>query len=288
MQQRSYLMLIGGAEDKKSDKTVLKKVVETAEPKNIVVIPTASTYPAEMCSNYTYTFKSLGVEEVNAFDIRQKDEVDKELHLQKLETAQLVFFTGGDQVKLFNALAGTRMLARIRERFYNGELCIAGTSAGAAVQSNPMIYDGDFKGFNKGSVRSSEGFGFLEGITIDTHFLNRERIPRLTQFIASGGNNRGIGICEDTGIFISPDLKFEVAGSGMVTLISADDQTKSDFSEKKQDEVFSISDLHISFLSHGAAFDLNDWCITDAPEVKKKLSSPILVEEEVVCPGSFI
>ncbi|MCK4664423.1 MAG: cyanophycinase [Bacteroidales bacterium] len=260
-QGRSYLMLIGGAEDRTGNKVVLKKVVKTARAKNIIVIPTASSYPRDIKNSYNDAFKSIGIKNIDCFDIRYPDEADKTEYFETLEKAQLIFFSGGDQKRLVEVLNRTRLMDRIKERFYDGTLSIAGTSAGAAAVSDPMIYDGDYRGFEKDSINYSEGFGFLKDVTVDTHFLNRERIPRLTQFLVKGISQRGIGLSEDTGIIISPNLKFEVVGSGMVTLLNSEKITHTNYFEINDKNIFSVNNLRIGFLAHGSKFSIKKWSV---------------------------
>lgn len=257
--KRGSLILIGGAEDKTGNKTILKEIVTRINPKTIALIPSASAYPKEVYDNYNKAFKELGVEHIELFDIRNKEEADNDIYLTKITNADLVFLSGGDQVKLFEVLNGTKLLKLIRELFYKGAFSIAGTSAGSAIASNPMIYDGDYKGFIKGTVCSSEGFGLVDQIAVDTHFLNRERIPRLIQFMIAQKMPKGIGLDEDTSVFISPDLTLDVVGSGMVTLMATDKNTYNNFNDIQQGQAMSINNFKIGFLPPGASFDLKSW-----------------------------
>lgn len=259
--QRAFLILIGGAEDKRNKKTVLRKVVETTQASNIIIIPSASFYPRDIAFNYIEAFNSLGVEKVDYFDIRYPKEADTESFFKKINEADLLYFSGGDQVKLVNTFEGTQLLEKIKTRFLAGELSIAGTSAGAAAASNPMTYDGDYNGFIKGSVHYSKGFGFLDDITVDTHFISRGRIARLTQFLLTGLSKKGIGLGEDTGIVISSDNTFEVVGSGMVTLINSEEITHSNFKEIEDGSFYAVNNLKIGFLTAGMKFNLDKWLV---------------------------
>lgn len=274
---RSHLILIGGAEDKTGNKEILKKVIEISGAKSVAVIPTASSYPDEVFRNYEYAFKQLGAKEVYNLDIRYKDQADRPENFEKLATCKLVFFSGGDQVKLVEELNGTQLLQTIKDRFFAGDLCIAGTSAGAAAASNPMIYDGDYRGFEKGSVNSGEGFGLIPEATVDTHFMNRERIPRLTQYLSANHSTKGIGLDEDTAIVVSPDLNCEVIGSGMVTLINNESVTYSNFNSIAEKEKFSISDLRFGFLSAGEVFSLKNWNVFKHKDIKRMIADKLYV-----------
>lgn len=264
--KRSYLILIGGAEDKTGNKEILKKAIDVSGARTVSVITTASSYPDEVFRNYDHAFRQLGTTEVYHFDIRSKHEADRPEYFEKLEKTELMFLGGGDQVKLVEELEGTALLDKILQRFYSGTLCIAGTSAGAAAASNPMIYDGDYRGFLKGSVNTGNGFGLLPDITIDTHFLNRERLPRLTQYLTAGRSTKGIGLDEDTSLFISPDLTAEIVGSGMVTLLRNDNVTFSNFNEIESDKKFSVNNLRFGFLSAGMLLNLKSWEVVENRE----------------------
>lgn len=258
---KGYLVLIGGAEDRRNDKDVLQKLVELNHARSVVIITTATLYPLETGDDYYDAFRDLGVTDVHVFDIRSKAETDNPGYLEKLNSADIVFFTGGDQVRLTDILLGTSLLENIRKRFLHEKLTIAGTSAGASATANPMTFDGDKLGLIKGSVKFAEGFGFLEKITIDTHFVARGRLGRLTQFLCNGITNHGIGIGENTSITIMPDNTFEVNGSGIVTVVSTADLDYSNFEEINPGEKISIDGIRIGFLQEGSKFDLTNWKI---------------------------
>lgn len=256
---KGYLVLIGGAEDKKEDKVVLSRIVKLNNAKNIVVIPTASEYPGTLADAYYYAFRDLGVETINALDIRSKEDADSPEFLEKLNQADLLFFTGGDQVKLVEGFLGTKFLDRLWERHLNEKLTIAGTSAGAAAASDPLIYDGDYQGLTKGAIHSGPGFGLIKDITMDTHFVARGRIGRLTSFLCSGHSERGIGLGEDTAIIIASNNVFEVIGSGMVTTVDTKNLKYNNFNSIKEKDKIVLSGVEAGFLQPGTVFDINKW-----------------------------
>ncbi|MBU0487396.1 MAG: cyanophycinase [Bacteroidetes bacterium] len=266
MPRRGFLVLIGGAEDKKDDKVVLRRVVNLNSAKSVAVIPTASEYPAGLADKYTIAFKEIGVEEVSILDIRRRDEADTPENFEKINKADMIFFTGGDQVKLVSTLSGTSLLSRMRER-HNDGVTIAGTSAGAAAASNPLLFDGDYAGLVKGSVNFGKGFGFLEGVAIDTHFVHRGRIGRLAQFLCSGFGSKGIGIGEDTAIIISSDNIFEVVGKGIVTVVSTEDCSFNNFNAISDNQPIVLDGIRVGFMQTGALFDMNKWRVSDSGKV---------------------
>ena len=204
------LILIGGAEDRKDDMKVLRRMLDTTTPSVVTVIPTASSYPSDLASDYREAFRRLGFQDINVLDIRERSEADLEEHLNAALKTDLFFFTGGDQKRLVDIIEDTALIGIVRQRFAAGA-SMAGTSAGSAAAADVMIYDGDGRGLIKGSISASPGFGFISGIATDTHFNARSRLLRLSQHLVSGKTNKGIGLAEDTAAIIHPDMMVDIA-----------------------------------------------------------------------------
>jgi cyanophycinase len=270
--KKGYLVLIGGAEDKKNEKVVLQKVVSINNAKNAVIIPTASSYPIGLAEDYVYAFRALGVENVSILDIREKSDTERTDYIEKVAAADLIFFTGGDQYKLVNVFNDTNLLQLIRTRYNNG-VTIAGTSAGAAASCDPIIFDGDSAGMSKGSIHFSKGFGFISNVTIDTHFVSRGRLGRLTQFLSSGKSQRGIGIGENTAIIVAPDNTFEVVGSEMITIVNTENVSFSNYNQISENDPIVINDIRVGFLQSGSVFDLVTWKVVCCKESLHSCSS---------------
>jgi len=259
-QKRGVLALIGGAEDKKYAMTVLRSVYQINTPKNIIVIPTASRYGVELGDEYKVIFKNFGCPNVYVLNITDRYNIDTDKHLELTQEADLIFFTGGDQVKLCEVFNQTSMMNLIRKRHYEHQATIAGTSAGAAAASDMLIYEGSDFGFNKGSVKDAVGLGFTD-ITVDTHFVERNRIPRLVQYLATGKSKKALGVSEDTGFFMYPNQQCEVVGSSTVVLINAESMSYTNYHDISTNALIAAANLQISFLVHGNRFDLSNWQI---------------------------
>ena len=259
--KKGYLFLIGGAEDRKGDKQVLQHLVNSTRPATIVIIPTASGYPLDVYRDYADAFRDLGVQDVECLDIRYRDETDRIENIEVIDKADLIYFGGGDQVKLVDVINGTRLFDRMRARFESGEMHIAGTSAGAAAAGNPILYKGDRRGFKKGSIKFSEGFGFVDGVAIDTHFSARKRLSRLCQLLVSGHCRKGIGLDEDTGIMIDANLHLTVIGRGMVTIVNSTHVSGSNYRAISNGEKLRFNNMHVGFLPAGTRFSIRKWSI---------------------------
>jgi len=256
--EKGHLVLIGGNEDRVGGRTVLKRIVSLNAVRQIAVIPTASEFPRELGEKYERAFRELGVPRVTALDIRYPGDADAPGRREQVRGADAIFFTGGDLVKLVQILKGSALFGEIRRRFEAGAT-VAGTSAGAAAASDPMIYNGDENGFQKGAVRHAEGFGFLPGITVDTHFLDRRRLPRLAQALCAGLSQFGLGLDEDTGVVVYPNRVAEVVGAGVVTTLDARPLRFTDYHSVQERERFACEGLRLGFLTPGTFFNLNRW-----------------------------
>ncbi len=270
--KKGILVLIGGAEKRTGRKGLLRKIVSMSRAERIALVPTASKYPREVAANYRAAFGDLGVKKIHILDIRSRRDADRAANLERLEESEVIFFSGGDQVRLVDTLKATAFIDVVHRKFSEGAM-IAGTSAGAAAASDPMIYDGQDRGLLKGRVRSAPGFGFLKGITVDTHFTVRNRIPRLVQFLVSGHSRRGIGLSENTALFVDPRGVAEVAGSGSVTLLSSDTRTCSNYDAVDWDAPISAQGLKLGFLSPGILFNLNRWSVQSRKTLCSRLVS---------------
>ncbi len=251
------IVLIGGAEDKWESRDVLAETRNLNDAKRVAIIPSASGYPVEVYEEYRTAFLALGADRVDLVDVRRRDEAKLPAHGETMEAAELIFFTGGDQERLVRILGNTPLLSAIRERHAAG-VTLAGTSAGASAIGHPMIFDGNgTKGFQKRHVASADGFGLLDGLIIDTHFMERGRIPRLSQAVAAHPDGLGIGLGEDTGAVVTPDGRCRVIGNRVVTILGAEDMTFTNVSSVPADEAVAADGLRLSFLTRGMVFDLN-------------------------------
>jgi cyanophycinase len=212
---RGHLVLIGGG-DKPA--AAMAKFIELAGGRSapIVVIPTASEDP-DTPSYYLNLFqKELGSTDVVVLPIKTKEDANRPELVVAAARARGIFFGGGDQVKILNALEGTPVLAALAEAHGKGAV-IAGTSAGTACQSERMITgEGDFKVIQAGAVELRPGLGFLRGVMVDQHFVARQRENRLISVLLQYPEQLGVGVDEDTAIWVRPDNTFEVIGARSV------------------------------------------------------------------------
>lgn len=254
------LIIIGGAEDKEGDKEILKRVAKyiDSEKEKLVIATIATEYPEKSYKKYKKVFEGLGIINIDNLDISRREDAFKLENIEIINNANLLFFTGGDQLRITSMIGGTLVYDAIKELCNRGGL-IAGTSAGASVMSDTMIVQGeDDESPHKCTLKMSPGLGLVKNIIIDQHFAQRGRIGRLLTAIAENPEVLGIGIDEDTAIVVSDEGTAEVIGSGAVYFIDGSSIDYSNVSEQYSEEVLSIFNVKLHVLKEGNKFNLLD------------------------------
>src|SRR3712207_79254 len=82
------------------------------------------------------------------------------------------------------------------------------------------------------------------------------RMGRLLAVFAANPGLVGIGLDEDTAVLIDRDGLLEVLGTNMVTIIDGRD-TMSDYFDREDGEILSITGSSLHVLAGGRRFDLN-------------------------------
>lgn len=224
VESKGTLVIEGGGDNIDG---ILKTIINYGGGENakVLVVPFASGIAEETGIIQSEEFRALGCKDVD-YIFCEKESVDSPESLAKLDGVTAIFFSGGDQAVLSDFLEGTKFLEIIWE-IYKGGGVVSGTSAGAAIMSRVMLTgvqksdSTDSQIFNsiiKNDVETAKGFGFLNNIVIDQHFLKRKRQVRLISVLMDNSGLRGIGIDEDAAIVVKPDNSMEVIGDNHVML----------------------------------------------------------------------
>ncbi len=254
------IVAIGGAEDKTSRSAILTRVLALAPEgdREIGVITTASGIPDEVFLMYREAFEQLGATTVHHLKVRDRADARQPEHVATIERCGVVFMSGGDQLRLTNVLGGSPLLAAMRAASGRGAL-IAGTSAGAAAMSSTMIYNGAATdALRKGAVKMSAGLGFLSGVVIDSHFLERGRFTRLMEAGATNPEYIGIGIGEDAAVIAHDARVLEAIGSGHVIVVDCAELNSSNVAELSDGEPVAVAHVVMHALTSGFGYDLQD------------------------------
>lgn len=248
------LLVIGGAENRTCGSGPLEEFVTLSGGRgaSIVIVTTATELPEQVTAEYTNVFRRLGVSSVTELRLPDRAVADGDASLEALRTATGVLFSGGDQSRI-RTLVGSKANDLLRRRLHDDGLVIAGTSAGATALGRSMILGGDGHEVAASAVRIGPGLGLLENVLIDMHFAERGRLPRLLSGIALDTRRLGVGIDEDTAIVVGQG-RFEVIGSGVVTVVDADRSTV--VHAASADDPLALFDVRLHLLPAGCRFDM--------------------------------
>ncbi len=217
-----HLVLNGGGS---KPREVMEKFIELAGGPDgaIVVFPTASGEP-DTGEYYRDLFiTEYGCSNVVVAEVRTRADAGDATIADRVRSAGGIFFSGGDQRRITQALLGTPVGEAVETAHSRGAV-IGGTSAGTACQSPLMITgDGDFTVITADNVELWEGLGLFPGVILDQHFVARGRHNRLISVVLEHPELLGVGIDEATAVWLRPDGTLEVLGEGWVVVYDARD-----------------------------------------------------------------
>jgi len=289
---KGNLVIVGGGLN--SDNAIVhNKFIELAGGKAkaiIGIIPTASTVPAESFDDFKKDLIKYGISEKNIILIpialiddpitKNLDEstwaenANSEKVAKDIQKCTGIWFVGGDQMRITQAFfkkdqSNTIVLDAIWNRYKNGAV-LGGTSAGAAIMSDPMIGGGlSFPSLSQGvlsgeltseqqdngAVYLTRGLGFFNYGMVDQHFDKRARIGRLA--IALSQNNQqikiGFGIDENTALVVyNQKQEMEFIGESAVTVLNLMDASITKIGKKTK-----INNIELSLVEGSDKYDIS-------------------------------
>lgn len=276
--QKGHLLIVGGGL-RPDNAAVFSRLIKYAggkERARFGVFPTASLSPSD-ARQLKLVLGRLGVpnDQIQVIDItvfNAKEQVVNPKVVEQIRACTGLYFEGGDQTRITGALMNqdgseTPALSAIYEVWKKGGV-IAGSSAGAAVQSEIMIsasgipdesLDEGMDALDFGLTTNyahrgllvTRGLAFFKAGIIDQHFTQyRGRLGRLSRVVAENQAPYGFGIDENTALDVSPDGAIEVVGEGTVTIVEG---AKAKFEDGPLG--CRISGVRLSCLEDGDRFD---------------------------------
>jgi cyanophycinase len=262
-------MIIGGAEDKLRKRTILTEFVTASGGRDarIAVIPTASSLGPEVVQVYDALFRKLGAAQVVPVRPESREDAHDDELVKRLGEATGIFMTGGNQLKLSAILGGTPLADALVDAHERGVI-VAGTSAGASIQSSHMVaFGGPGSTPKQRMTQVAAGLGLLRSSVIDQHFDQRNRYGRLLMIVAQSPQLLGIGVDEDTAAVVE-DLDghevLRVLGRGSVTIFDPA-RMQTNAYEAKRSSPLLASGVVLHVLPQGARFDLTTRSLVPPP-----------------------
>lgn len=214
------------------------------------IITSATDHPREAAETFRDIFKKMGGVNLGVLDIHDRACASDPENLKRLEQANLLLFTGGDQNKIINYLKDTKAHELLGERYNNDDFVIAGSSAGATMMGEKMIVAGKKNQvLMKCDLKTGDGLGFIKPVLFDTHFIQRGRFERLAEAISVFPDKIGVGLSEDAALVIKDGNECEAIGSGMVSIIDGSEFDIDHYNRLKDGSVISLLNLTVHILS---------------------------------------
>jgi cyanophycinase len=223
-----------------------------------------------MKKEYRKIFQEIGVKKIEHLDVRIREEATAEERVRIVRDAKVVFFTGGDQLKITSQLGDSAVYQTIEKLYHEQGATIAGTSAGASVMSETMLVSGNAEQSHQigQMLAMAPGLGLIQNVVVDQHFAERGRLGRLLGAIAQNPRHLGMGLDENTAVIVHGQESLEVIGQGAVYILDGSGSTYSNLAEsdEEKEKTMSVFDVKLHVLSEGNLFNLQE----RRPEVPPK------------------
>ncbi len=219
----------------------------------ILFIPWASSAPDAAFDYFSTRVGECFPAEVVRAEPFEKVKLKPKEFTDSLSRYTGVFFSGGDQnLVMDNLEEATTIRSAFVAQFKKG-IVFSGTSAGLAMMSSTMLTgDADVTELDPKAVKTRTGLGLLEGVVLDQHFIRRNRMQRLVSVMLGSTERYGIGVDENTGIYIESgkepaSTEIEVVGERKVVLIDKGEMAgKMVLEIQKPGDRFTLADFRKS------------------------------------------
>lgn len=212
---QTKLMMIGGG---KRTTDVLEKFTLETKGDKILIITWASGEPDASFEATKSDFEKVTTKEIFMAAISPLDSKKEEEFLKQLQDASAVYFTGGDQNKITKVLENITLKKALIDKYRKGYI-FGGTSAGTAIMSEVMLTGkADLKVIDPEKVETSKGLGLVKHMIVDQHFIKRQRQNRLLSLLTKHKGLYGVGIDEDTALYLENGKSAKVYGDSQIMI----------------------------------------------------------------------
>lgn len=299
--QPGRLVIVGGGLSDTTS-TVYRAILDARQGGGpVCVIPTAGATPETAMDGPVRTFEKhggAGSARGVLISLQQPESARAPEVVAQLRQCGGFWFIGGVQSRITATLrpngVHTPALDAIQQRWREGAV-IAGSSAGAAIMSDPMIAGGTSAGaFARGLVRRddaadtsaagmviSRGLGFFPAALADQHFLARGRFGRLlVALMESPAFDLAFGIDENTALVVDGSAVHTVGASG-VTVFDARGARRG---------ARALSGVALHLMGAGDRFDLTTRSYTAASDKQPVAPTDVTVpaDSNIFAPWAFL
>lgn len=180
----------------------------------IVVVTTADGDRPPPENDATGWLLSAGARHVRRIHPRTRHDAEDPALLELLRTAGGVWFTGGRQWRLVDALNDTAAEPLLQEVLKRGG-AIGGSAAGASILASYLVRGNPLTNKPIMAEGYEDGFGLLPGVAVDPHFTQRRRFGDMAKLKQAYPQLIGLGVDDETAIVVKGH-ELEVVGRNRV------------------------------------------------------------------------
>ncbi len=213
------------------DRHLLAPVVSNGRTPQVVCLPTAAGEEGDESVGRWLRmgkehFEALGAQ-VHPLPIIDRASADDPQYEPILEGADLIYFSGGNPLYLYETMNGSRAWSAAQKAWARGSI-YAGCSAGAMILAKRLP---NFRRLGAGTVA---GFGLIDADYVMPHFDHAGPFKFLVSLLRRGMKDGEymLGIDEDTALIGTKGEEWKVMGASTVHLIT-----------RKSDQVFSAGEV---------------------------------------------
>jgi cyanophycinase len=217
------LILSGGSAVPAEAATALKDAIKTGG--SLVLITEAASDPSTVAKSVKW-LKEHELTDYVTINAALSESERRTKTIEAIDAASAVWIGGGQQAKLAKSFDDGSVEVALQNLLLRGGT-VGGTSAGAAIMSKVMIASGA----NEPTL--TNGWDMLPGAIVDQHFGQRNRMTRLQTAVEQHPECFGMGIDEQTAVFVK-GRNISVVGQGSVSILLA----------KSEDRDREVQQLH--------------------------------------------
>ena len=213
------------------DRYLLGSAASDGRPPQVVCLPTAAGEEGDESVNRWLRmgqehFEALGAR-VHPLPIIDRASADDSKYEGIIEGADLIYFSGGNPLYLYETMKGSRAWAAAQRAWERGSV-YAGCSAGAMILAKRLP---NFRRLGSGTV---DGFGTVSADYVMPHFDHAGPFKFLVNLLRRGMKDGEfmLGIDEDTALVGTMGGEWKVMGVGTVHVIT-----------RKSEEVFEAGQI---------------------------------------------
>lgn len=206
------------------DRRLLASVHTNGRAPRVVCLPTAAGQEGdESVGRWSRMgeehFRNLGAE-VHALLIIDRASANDPQHESMLESSDLIYFSGGNPLYLYQTMNGSRAWAAAQKAWSRGAV-YAGCSAGAMILAKRL------PNFRRPDLGTTDGFGVIQAEFVMPHFDHAGPFKVFVNLLRKRMKNGQlmIGIDEDTALVGKPGDEWKVMGKSKVHVMTRKETT---------------------------------------------------------------